>query len=88
MDIPGMNAVLTALLALGFAAAGEAVLRRRSTGAVGWNESFLVGAGTCAAALFPLSLLLPSWRTTVAACRSAIPFSRRNAANAAAYPPF
>ena len=30
-------------------------IRRR----LGWNESFLVGAGTCAAALFPISLLWP-----------------------------
>ena len=46
-------------LALGFAAVGEGVLRKRSRGALGWTQSFLVGAGVLAATLFPLSLLLP-----------------------------
>lgn len=47
----------TALLVAAFAAAGELVLRRRSRTLAAWNESFLVGAGFAAAALFPLSLL-------------------------------
>ena len=59
MSFPAAAIGLTGLLAWGFAATGEAVLRRRSEGVQGWNESFLVGAGTCAAALFPISLLLP-----------------------------
>jgi hypothetical protein len=50
---------LTALLAFGFAATGDAVLRRKSVGAHCWNESFLVGAGVCGSALFPLSLVWP-----------------------------
>ncbi len=59
MSFPATTIALTVLLAAGFAAVGEAVLRRRSDGIPGWNESFLVGAGTCAAVLFPISLLLP-----------------------------
>ena len=59
MTFPAVAIGLTGLLAWGFAATGEAVLRRRSEGVQAWNESFLVGAGTCAAALFPISLLLP-----------------------------
>jgi hypothetical protein len=53
-----LGMLVAALLAAAFAAAGELVLRRRSRDLVAWNESFLVGAGVAAAALFPLSLLL------------------------------
>ena len=58
MSFPATAIALTVLLAGGFAAVGEVMLRRRSEGVLGWNESFLVGAGTCAAALFPISLVL------------------------------
>ena len=58
MSFPATAIALTVLLAGGFAAVGEVMLRRRSDGVLGWNESFLVGAGTCAAALFPISLVL------------------------------
>ncbi len=58
MSLPATAIALTILLAGGFAAVGESVLRRRSENVFGWNESFLVGAGTCAAALFPISLVL------------------------------
>ena len=58
MSFPATAIALTVLLAGGFAAVGEVMLRRRSEGVPGWNESFLVGAGTCAAALFPISLVL------------------------------
>lgn len=51
--------LLTALLAIGFAAVGEVALRRRSRDLASGNESFLAGLAACAAALFPLSLLLP-----------------------------
>jgi hypothetical protein len=44
-------------VALGFALIGEALLGRTSRDVFGWNESFLIGAGFCAAILFPLSLL-------------------------------
>jgi hypothetical protein len=50
---------ITLILAVGFTAVGETVLGRRSRDLRAWNESFLAGAGICAAALFPLSLLLP-----------------------------
>jgi hypothetical protein len=49
----------TALLTAAFAATGEIVLRRRSRTLAAWNESFLAGAAVAAAALFPLSLVLP-----------------------------
>jgi hypothetical protein len=52
--------LITILLATGFVAVGEAALRRRSRTLVGWNESFLSGAGVCAAALFPLTLVFPT----------------------------
>ncbi|HYX19498.1 MAG TPA: hypothetical protein VFA98_01475 [Thermoanaerobaculia bacterium] len=49
----------TAALAVGFAAVGEAILRRRSRDLVSGNESFLVGMAVCGAGLLPLSLLFP-----------------------------
>jgi uncharacterized membrane protein len=52
-------AIIAALLAIGFTMCGELLLRRRAENLAGWNESFLVGAGVCAAFLFPLSVLLP-----------------------------
>jgi hypothetical protein len=59
--IPPLETALTILLAFGFASVGEIALGRRTGRDVfGWNESFLVGMGACAAALFPLSLLWPS----------------------------
>jgi hypothetical protein len=69
MIVPLPEIAIAALLAAGFAAVGELVLRRRSRSAYSWNESFLVGAGTCAAALFPLSLIWPcgALRATLAA---------------------
>jgi hypothetical protein len=57
MTLPTTAILLTALCACGFAAAGDVLLRRRSAGALGWNEAFLVGAGSSAAVLFPLSLI-------------------------------
>jgi hypothetical protein len=48
---------LSLVIAAGFAALGEVVLWRRSRDLFSWNESFLVGAGVSAAALFPLSLI-------------------------------
>jgi len=47
------------LLAAGFAAVGETVLLRRSTGLAGWNASLVTGLGVCAAVLFPFSILAP-----------------------------
>ena len=47
------------LVGAGFACLAELALRRRSTDVFGWNESFLIGAGGCAAFLFPLSLVAP-----------------------------
>jgi hypothetical protein len=44
---------------LGFAMIGEALLGRRSRNVFAWNKSFLIGAGSAAAILFPLSLVLP-----------------------------
>ena len=59
MSVPVWGIVLTALLVAGFAAAGETVLRRRASDAFAWNQAFLVGAGSAAALLFPLSLVFP-----------------------------
>lgn len=59
MRVPLLFAGITCLLAVGFAAVGETVLRRRSSDLWSWNESFLVGLGVCAALVFPLSLALP-----------------------------
>lgn len=47
------------LAAAGMASLAEIALRRRSADVFGWNESFLIGAGICAAILFPLSILAP-----------------------------
>lgn len=55
-----LGTAIAGLLALGFALVGECLLRRASRDLFAWNESFLIGVGTCAAALFPLSLTLPS----------------------------
>src|SRR5262249_17874594 len=51
--------LVTLLLAAVFGLAGDLVLARRSSSLREWIESFLVGAGVSAAALFPLSLALP-----------------------------
>ncbi|HEY1433908.1 MAG TPA: hypothetical protein VGG65_00955, partial [Thermoanaerobaculia bacterium] len=59
MSGSGGEILITALLAAAFAAVGETTLRRHSRDLVGWNESFQIGMGICAAALFPLSLVLP-----------------------------
>ncbi len=59
MSLPLPEILITALLAAGFAAVGEVILRRPSRSAAGANESMLVGMGVCAAALFPLTLILP-----------------------------
>ncbi len=53
----GLLAVV--ILTAGFASAGELLLGRRSRSLAAWNESFLAGMAIAAAALFPLSLLLP-----------------------------
>jgi hypothetical protein len=55
MTVPVTEVVITLLLAASFAALGESVLGKRSETFLSWNESFLVGAGTSAALLFPLS---------------------------------
>jgi hypothetical protein len=47
------------LIAFGFAAIGRLVLGQRSGSVYAWNDSFLVGAGISAAALFPLSYVFP-----------------------------
>ncbi len=59
MTIPWLELGITLALAAGFACVGEVILRRRSNRLGAWNESLLVGMGLCAAALFPLSLILP-----------------------------
>ncbi len=59
MRIPVLAFGISLLIAAGFAAVGETVLRRRSRDPWGWNESFLVGLGVCAALLFPFSLVWP-----------------------------
>jgi hypothetical protein len=59
MTIPWLETGITAALAVGFACVGEIVLRRRSTALAAWNESLLAGMATCAAVLFPLSLVFP-----------------------------
>ena len=51
--------VLALTVGLGFAAAGEAILRRRSRGLAEANAALVAGMGACAAALFPLTLLSP-----------------------------
>ena len=59
MTVPWLELGISVALAAGFACVGEIVLRRRSSALAAWNESFLAGMGACAAALFPLSLILP-----------------------------
>ncbi len=59
MTLRWTDLLLTAVLAAGFAAVGETALGRRSRDPASGNESFLVGLAVCAAALFPLSILLP-----------------------------
>ena len=59
MNLPITEILLTGLLAAGFAAAGEVVLRRASHDLAEANEALLVGMGLLAALLFPLSLILP-----------------------------
>ena len=59
MRLPLPELLLAAVLAAGFAAVGELVLRRRIRDIAGANEAMLVGMGLCAAALFPLSLAIP-----------------------------
>ncbi len=60
MTVPWLEIGISTALAAGFACVGELVLRRRSGGIASWNESLLAGMGTCAAALFPLSLAFPA----------------------------
>jgi hypothetical protein len=50
---------LAVLIAAALALAGDLVLRRRSASLSSWFESFWVGGGIAASALFPLSLVLP-----------------------------
>ena len=59
MNLPIRELLFTGLLAGGFAAAGELVLRRSSRNLAEANEALLVGMGLLAALLFPLSLILP-----------------------------
>lgn len=54
-----LETFLSLLSASVLALAGDLVLGRRSSRFSQWVESFLVGAGVSAAALFPLSLALP-----------------------------
>lgn len=59
MTAAAVGTLTAGLLAIGFAMVGEALLNRASRDLFAWNESFLIGIGACAAALFPLSLILP-----------------------------
>jgi len=59
LTVPWLELGISVALAAGFACVGEIVLRRRSSELASWNESFLAGMGVGAAALFPLSLILP-----------------------------
>ncbi len=59
MRVPLPEFLLTAVLAAAFAAVGELLMHRRARGLAEANEAMLAGMGACAAALFPLSLLLP-----------------------------
>jgi hypothetical protein len=54
-----LGTLTAGMLAFGFACVGETLLGRSSRNLSGWNESFLIGTGACAALLFPLSLLAP-----------------------------
>ncbi len=58
---------LTALLGLGFSALGSLLVRPRRADACAWSTCFLAGAATCAALLFPLSLVFPGRGLTAAA---------------------
>lgn len=56
--IPVLGAMVIALLiAAGFGALGDDLLGKRSADLRSWNESFLAGAGVCAALLVPLSMV-------------------------------
>jgi len=57
--VPVPELLATLVLGAGFAAVGEAILRRSARSLADANEAMLVGMGVCAAALFPLTLLLP-----------------------------
>jgi hypothetical protein len=59
MTLAIAGAAATLLAAAGMGSVAEIALRRRSADVFGWNESFLIGAGICAAVLFPLSVLVP-----------------------------
>ena len=76
-----LGTAVAGLLVVGFALAGEALLGRASRDLFGWNESFLIGAGASAAALFPLSLAVPTRALDVAlgliALGSAVAVARR-----------
>ena len=54
-----VDVLAAAAVAAGYAFVGELALGRPSHGAAAWSASFLVGAGSCAALLFPLSLAAP-----------------------------
>lgn len=58
MILPVGETAITLLIVAGFAALGETILWRRSEDVFSWNESFLIGAGTSGALLFPFSLAL------------------------------
>jgi hypothetical protein len=53
-----LGTAIAGAIALGFALVGEVLLGRASRDLFAWNESFLIGIGACAAALFPLSVAL------------------------------
>jgi hypothetical protein len=63
-----VEVLLSLLLGLCFALTGDLLVGRRSHGVFQWNESFLLGCGVSAAALFPLSVLLPHAALTALAC--------------------
>jgi hypothetical protein len=79
-----LGSFLAVLLSLGFAAVGEALLARRSLDLPGWNESFLIGSGTCAALIFPLSLAIPrhALEVELVLMALAVAWDRRSAAPA------
>ena len=54
-----LDVLLAAVVASGFAAVGEIVLRRSSRTLAEWNASLVTGLGACAALLFPLSVVVP-----------------------------
>jgi hypothetical protein len=57
LRVPLPESLLTAAIALGFAAVGEVLTRRRIRSLADANEAMLAGMGVCAALLFPLTLL-------------------------------